>query len=266
MDIDLTGKRALVCGSTAGIGHAAAVELALLGASVTLLARDGAKLAATAAGLPRPRGQAHATLVADFARHEEVRDVVRGAVGSAGRGDGAFQILVNNSGGPPPGPAAEATVEQFLAAFSAQLFAAHHLAQALLPGMRAARYGRIINVISTSVKQPIPNLGVSNTVRAAVANWAKTLAGEVAADGITVNSVLPGYTSTDRLAALVKGRAGKTGQSEEAVKGEIVATIPAGRFGRPEEVGAVIAFLATPAAAYVNGVALAVDGGRTGSL
>ncbi len=265
MDLSLAGKKALVCGSSQGIGRAAAVELAALGATVTLLARDEDRLRLAAAELPRPHGadaQPHSHLVADFSRPEQVRQAVSSAIDPAS----PFHILINNTGGPPGGPITEATPEQFLAAFTAHVVCNQILVQALLPGMKAARYGRIINVISTSVKAPIPGLGVSNTIRGAVASWAKTLAGEVGPHGITVNNVLPGYTGTDRLASLIAARAQKSGESEEAVKQAMIATIPAGRFGEASEVGAAIAFLASPAAGYINGINLPVDGGRLGTL
>jgi 3-oxoacyl-[acyl-carrier protein] reductase len=175
-------------------------------------------------------------------------------------------ILINNTGGPPAGTAQTATIEAFETAFRQHLLANQTLLQALLPAMRATGYGRIVNVISTSVKEPIAGLGVSNTIRAAVASWAKTLASELAADGITVNNVLPGYTHTQRLDSLLATRATATGRSVEDIADGILADVPAGRFGEATEIAAVIAFLCTPAAAYVNGVSIAVDGGRTRAL
>ncbi len=262
MNLDLTGKRALVCGSTQGIGWACALEMASLGAAVTLMARDAGRLSARVRELPPMSGASHDLVAVDLSQPERVREAISAKVASGA----AYHILVNNTGGPPPGLASEATGEQFIAAINAQLISAQHLVQALLPGMKAAKYGRIINIISTSVKQPIPNLGVSNTVRAAVASWAKTLSAEVGGFGITVNNVLPGYTVTERLKALVTGRAAKAGVAESAVERELMATIPAGRFGEASEIGAAAAFLASPAAGYVNGINLPVDGGRLGCL
>jgi 3-oxoacyl-[acyl-carrier protein] reductase len=265
MDLSLAGKKALVCGSSQGIGRAAAAELASLGATVTLMARDEDRLRLAAADLPRPLGgdaQPHSYLIADFSKPDQVRQAVHAAADPAS----PYHILVNNTGGPPGGPIADATAEQFLSAFTAHLLCNQALVQVLIPGMKAARYGRIINIISTSVKVPIPGLGVSNTIRGAVASWAKTLAGELGPHGITVNNVLPGFTSTDRLASLIKTRAQKSGESEESVAKGMIVTIPAGRFGEASEVGAAIAFLATPAAAYINGINLPVDGGRLGTL
>lgn len=260
MNLDLTGKHALVCGSTQGIGKAAAVELALLGADVTLVARNEEKLKATVAELER-LGH-HDYIVADFTSPETVKQALEKYLE---RGK-PFHILVNNTGGPPGGPIVDAKTEEFVAAFSAHLLCNHIITQAVLPGMKQAGYGRIINVISTSVKQPLKGLGVSNTVRAAVGNWAKTLSLEVASAGITVNNVLPGATATQRLSGLLEAKSSKTGIAKAELEKEMMQEIPAGRFAAPEEVASAIAFLATPAAAYINGINVPVDGGRTGNL
>lgn len=261
MNINLSGMRALVAGSTQGIGKAAAVELALLGAAVTLLARDAAKLAAVARELPTPAAQAHDFLVADFANPDEVARVAKACVANT-----HYHILVNNTGGPPAGAALDARPEDFLRALNSHLICNHLLVQALVPGMKKLAYGRIINVISTSVKIPIAGLGVSNTTRGAVANWAKTLSLELAPLGITVNNVLPGSTQTGRIEDIIRTRAARSGKPEAAIRQQMIDEIPAARMATPEEVAAAIAFLATPAAAYINGVNLPVDGGRTGSL
>ncbi|CAN5683652.1 SDR family oxidoreductase [soil metagenome] len=271
MNLDLTGKRALICGSSGGIGLACAAELAGLGAQCILLARDEGKLAAALRTLPPVGGlggRGHVRIVADLANPEGVRDAVAGHLRgeSAGSGAGAVHIVINNTGGPPAGSALEAKPEDLLKAFSAQLIAAQMLAQLLAPGMKAAGYGRIINITSTSVKQPIPNLGISNIVRPAVAAWAKCLATELGGFGITANNILPGFTSTERLSALMSGRAKTQQRSQSEVEAEVMATIPAGRFAAPREVAAVVAFLCTPAAAYVNGINVPVDGGRLGGL
>ena len=178
----------------------------------------------------------------------------------------AVHILINNTGGPAPGPAHLAKAEEFLLAFQAHLINNHQLMQLCLPGMKQAGYGRIINIISTSVKIPLPNLGVSNTIRGAVGNWAKTLANELAAFGITVNNVLPGATATERLTGIIKNKANKFNISEEDAREEMKAEIPAKRFAQPEEIAYAAAFLASPAAAYINGINVPVDGGRTGNL
>lgn len=259
METSLEGRHALVSGGSRGIGRAAAEALATLGARVTLVARDPDVLAAACAALP---GDGHRFVQADAADPAALRRAVEAHLAA----HGAATILVNNSGGPPGGPVHLAEPAAFEAAFRQHLLSAHQLVQATLPGMRAAGYGRIINVISTSVKEPIRDLGVSNTVRGAVANWAKTLAGELGRDGITVNNVLPGYTATQRLDYIFDTKAKKSSRPRAEIEAEAKASVPLGRFAEPAEVAAVIAFLATPAAAYVNGVSIPVDGGRTGSL
>ncbi len=267
MELSLVGKRALVCGGSRGIGLACGVELAQLGCNVTLLARDEDRLRLAAAELENTCDQKHGFIVADFSRPNEAMDAVRGAMESTGeQGEGAFHIFINNTGGPPGGPASAAKPEEYLAAFTAHVVTGQMLVQALVPGMQAAGFGRIVNIISTSVKAPIPGLGVSNTIRGAVAQWAKTLAGELGPYGITVNNVLPGYTATERLSSLVSTKAQKQSTSVESVEEEMRQSIPVRRFGRPEEIGAAAAFLCTPAAAYINGINLPVDGGRLQGL
>jgi 3-oxoacyl-[acyl-carrier protein] reductase len=261
MNLDLTGKRAVVCGSTQGIGKASAIELALLGADVTLIARNEEKLKAVVAELKKISAKNHLYVVADFEDTEDVRKKAQ-AIASAY----PVHILVNNTGGPPPAPAIDSAPEAFVKAFSSHLLCNQILVQAFVEGMKAARYGRIINVISTSVKIPIKGLGVSNTIRGAVANWSKTLSHELAPFGITVNNVLPGASMTSRLESVIKGKAEKTGKSPEEVEKEMISEIPAGRISDPSEVAAAVAFLASPAAGYINGINIPVDGGRTGSL
>lgn len=257
MNLDLKGKNALVCGSSKGIGKAAAFELAALGANVILVSRSADKMAAITKELEQGQGQQHGFLSADFTDTADLREKVQGLTANK-----PIHILVNNTGGPPSGPITEAKLEAFSKAFTTHLLCNHLLAKAVLPGMRKEGYGRIINVISTSVKAPLPGLGVSNTVRGAVGNWAKTLANEVGVDGITVNNVLPGATSTGRLQEIIEKKAERSGKSQEEVIATMQSSIPLQRFAEPEEIGAAIAFLATPAAAYITGVALAVDGGR----
>ncbi len=252
----------MVCGSTQGIGRAIAEELALLGATVTLVARNEEKLREAQTELPTPQNQKHRFLCADFSRPDELQSKLELHL----QDNTAYHILINNTGGPAGGPIANARTDEFLSAFNNHLICNHLLAQALLAGMKEEKYGRIINIISTSVKQPLKGLGVSNTIRAAVANWAKTLATEVAPFGITVNNVLPGATKTARLASIITNKAGKTGHQIEDVEKEMLAEIPAGRFGAAEEIAAAAAFLASPAAGYINGINVPVDGGRTGCL
>jgi 3-oxoacyl-[acyl-carrier protein] reductase len=262
MQLDLTGRHALVCGASQGIGRATAIELAELGANVTLLARSTDQLKDVAASLSTKHASQHHDWRSVDMQDTSGLQVTAAEIVAAN----PVQILINNTGGPPGGPAHTAEAAAFESAFRQHLIAGQALLQTVLPGMRASGYGRLVNVISTSVKEPIPGLGVSNTIRAAVASWAKTLAGELAVDGITVNNVLPGYTRTARLDGILDAQMKKTGRSEDELAAEMVAAVPARRFGEPSEVAAVIAFLCTPAAAYVNGVSIAVDGGRTKSL
>lgn len=261
MNLDLIGKKAIVCGSTQGIGKASAIELASLGAQIVLLARDEQKLKATCTELPAHHNQVHSYQVADFSSTEHVSQVIRDYVTQ-----NTVHILVNNTGGPPGGLAIDASIDEFIQAFSNHLLCNQILTQAVVPSMKSEKYGRIINIISTSVKIPLKGLGVSNTVRGAVASWAKTLSVELAPFGITVNNVLPGATRTGRLEALVQAKATKSGKSFDHVMNEMVTEIPAGRVGDASEVAAAVAFLATPAAAYINGINIPVDGGRTGTL
>lgn len=261
MNISLNGKNALVGGASAGIGRAIALELAVLGANVTLIARNESNLQAVLQQLDRSNGQSHQYVVADFAQMADLMQKISHILEKQ-----PFHILINNTGGPPGGPITEANADTFLSAYSNHLLCNQLLAQSVLPGMKAAQYGRIINIISTSVKEPLDGLGVSNSTRWAVAGWAKTWANEVGKFGITVNNVLPGYTSTGRLVEIIEKRAAANNISTEAVETAFKAHVPLQRFAQPEEVAAVAAFLATPAAAYINGINLPVDGGRTKSL
>ncbi|WP_199611134.1 SDR family oxidoreductase [Flocculibacter collagenilyticus] len=262
MNLNLTNKNALVCGSSQGIGKAIAKELASLGANVTLFARNEASLNDVKAELDTSKGQKHLCLVADFSDTDAVKKAIEQQLSQIS----TYHILVNNTGGPAPGPANQAEPSAFINAFNQHLINNHHLVQALLPGMKSAMYGRIINVISTSVKQPLPNLGVSNTVRGAVASWAKTLANELGAFGITVNNVLPGATNTARLDAIIQNKANKQNKPIEQVIEEEKSLIPLRRFGEPEEFANAVAFLASPSAGYITGTNLPVDGGRTACL
>ena len=261
MNTDLRGRHALVCGGSEGIGRAAAEALAIAGADVTVLARRPERLADVVAALPRRADQHHAHVAVDVSDTAALQAAIAALVAAR-----PVHVLVNNTAGPPGGPAHAADPEQFVAVFRQHLVAGQVLVQAVLPGMRAAGFGRIVNVVSTSVKEPIANLGVSNTIRGAVASWAKTLSRELAADGITVNNVLPGYTRTQRLDQILAERAKASGKSVDDVAKAMLATVPAGRFAEPAEVAAAIGFLASPAAGYVNGVSLAVDGGRMNSI
>jgi len=257
---NLEGKTALVCGASQGIGWASAKALAASGARIVMVARTAEALEQR---LKELGGDGHAFWAVDLQNLQQVRN----GYGSWGNGlEEAVHILVNNSGGPPAGALHASATEAFDAPWKQQLLAAHELMRAVLPGMKAAGYGRIINVISTSVKAPLRGLGVSNTIRAAVANWSKTLSVELAPWGITVNNVLPGATLTDRLVSIIEGKAASTGHSAADIQKEMLSEIPTGRFGTAEEVAAAVAFLASPAAGYINGIHLPVDGGRTPNL
>ncbi|GEQ87107.1 short-chain dehydrogenase [Patiriisocius marinistellae] len=261
MKLDLKNKNALVCGSSAGIGKATAKELAHLGATITLVARNEEKLKEVLASLSTQNGQTHDYLVADFSDFKGLKSTLEDATANKD-----FHILLNNTGGPKAGPIFSAEIEEFEAAFTQHLKCNHILAQAVVPGMKKAGYGRIINVISTSVKQPIEGLGVSNTIRGAVANWSKTLATEVGPFGITVNNVLPGATATERLDAILHNVAKKINGTFDQANTMMQNVVPAKRFAEPEEIAYAIAFLASPSASYINGINLPVDGGRTKSL
>lgn len=261
LSMNLSGKTALVAGSTQGIGFASAQALASLGANCVLIARNEEALKAALAKLETAAGQQHSYLVADFSNPANVQEAVSGFVQN-----NTIHILVNNTGGPAAGPIVDAAPENFLQAFQQHLICNHILATLAMPGMKAAGYGRIINVISTSVKIPLKGLGVSNTIRGAVASWAKTMANELAPFGITVNNVLPGATATARLENIITNKSAKTGTALDEVEKEMLEEIPAKRFGKPEEIAAMVAFLASPAAGYVNGTSIPVDGGRTGSI
>jgi len=261
MNLSLLGKNALVCGSSKGIGRASAIELASMGANVTLAARSEGALRELVSALDSSQGQSHSYITVDYTDQADLKSKVSALVAEY-----TIHILINNTGGPPGGPIISATSEAFLAAYNQHLICNHILATAVMDGMKTADYGRIINIISTSVKQPLNNLGVSNTTRGAVANWAKTLASEVAKYGITVNNVLPGATSTGRLDEIIGNKAKKSGKTKEETVAAMQSIIPAGRFAKPEEVAAAVGFLASPAASYITGINLPVDGGRTKSL
>lgn len=260
MDLKLNNKKALVCGSTQGIGKATAIALAQEGVNVTLVARNEERLKLTLAELPQHRN--HNYIVADFSNPEELRTKVSHYISQ----NHGFHILVNNTGGPKGGPVFGADLNEFESAFTQHLKCNHVLAQTVVPFMKTQCFGRIVNVISTSVKQPLDGLGVSNTIRGAVANWSKTLANELGEHGITVNNVLPGATSTERLAEIIKNKSAKTGVSIEDATKAMMSSVPAKRFAKPEETANAIVFLSSECASYINGINLPVDGGRTKSL
>lgn len=260
--MELSGKHVLVCGSTQGIGFETAKLMASRGATVTLVARNEEKLKDALQSLESNENQKHDYLVADFSKPEELRSVLKKFTDLGRKPD----ILVNNTGGPKGGPIKDADTSEFIDAFNQHLICNHILVQALYPGMIENGGGRIINVISTSVKQPLNNLGVSNTVRGAVANWSKTLANELGQYNITVNNVLPGATNTGRLQSIAENKASKTNNSVDKVFDDMAKQSPMQRIAEPIEVAEAIAFLASDRASYINGINVPVDGGRTKSL
>ena len=262
MNLNLIDKHAVVCGSTQGIGKASAIELALMGANVTLIARNEDALKKTIAELDHSKKQQHQYIVADFINPADLTEKINAYVSK----NGPVNILVNNTGGPAGGPIIDAKLSEFMQTFSNHLLCNHIITQAVVPGMKQSGYGRIINIISTSVKDPIKGLGVSNTIRAAVANWSKTLSKELGQFGITVNNVLPGATKTQRLTSILDSKSQKTGVNKEQLEKEMLHEIPLSRFADAAEVAAAVAFLASPAAAYISGINIPVDGGRTGNL
>lgn len=261
MNLSLEGRNAVICGSSQGIGFSIAEELALMGANCTLLARNEENLKLAVLGLDIALRQNHSWKAVDFNDQEATKKMIRELADRQ-----PVHILVNNSGGPPAGPITEAKEDQFLKAFNQHLITNHILTTTVMEGMKKEQYGRIINIISTSVKVPLKNLGVSNTIRGAVASWARTMANELGQFGITVNNVLPGFTRTQRLEEIIRNTSAKKGISTEQVEREMMEEVPARRFGETGEIAALAAFLASPAAAYINGTSIRVDGGRTGSI
>ncbi len=259
MNLDLKNRNAIVCGSTQGIGKASAIELAKLGANITLIARNESKLLDVLNVLDKSKGQNHSLLCVDFSKSEILKEKVNTLLDD-------YHILINNTGGPEAGPITDAYTSSFEDAFRMHLVNNQILAQKVIKGMKKDRFGRIINIISTSVKAPIPGLGVSNTIRAAVASWAKTLSTEVGPYGITVNNVLPGFTNTNRLKSLITKKAHSQGKTEKEIENTMKSQVPAGRFGKAIEVASAVAFLCSPSASYINGINIPVDGGRTKSL
>lgn len=260
--MSLNNYTAVVCGSTQGIGWEAAQQLANKGATVVLVARNEDTLKLKLGELASPNGQQHGYLVADFSNPDKLKAVLDAWTAAGNKAN----ILINNTGGPKGGPILEADTSEFLAAFNQHLICNHILVQSLYKGMIESGYGRIINVISTSVKQPLPNLGVSNTIRGAVASWSKTMANELGKFGITVNNVLPGATNTGRLQSIAEAKSEKTGESTATIFDEMAHESPMNRIAEPIEVANAIVFLASPEASYINGINVPVDGGRTKSL
>jgi len=263
MNLNLTGKTALVGGSSQGLGEASAVALSNNGANIVLLARNESKLQKVLASLSTSEGQQHSYVIADHSDPYQLKEKVAQHLT---QNNITIEILINNTGGPPPGPISTMSSAQILTAINMHLIASHELTMLVLPNMKTKNYGRIINITSTSVKEPIKDLGLSNTVRASVANWAKTMANELATFGITVNNVLPGTISTMRIDQILDARANKNNSSVEIELESMKSAIPMKRIGEVEDIGGAVAFLASPAAKYITGINLPVDGGRTRGL
>ena len=258
MDLGLKKKNAIVCGSTQGIGEATAQELARQGANITLAARNKDVLSNVLESLDKSLGQSHRFVCIDFSADNFLEKIQ--AL------DQSYDILINNTGGPAGGPIIDAKPQAFLDAFKMHLINNQLLVSHVVQSMKVKNFGRIINVISTSVKAPIQGLGVSNTIRAAVANWAKTLSLELGPFGITVNNVLPGFTNTNRLTSIIQRKANEQSKSIDDVSKAMQGSVPARRFGESHEVANAVAFLSSVGASYINGINLPVDGGRTASL
>lgn len=263
MNLNLQDKNAFVCGSTQGIGLASAKTLAKMGANITLIARNETKLQAALLELDNSLNQQHDYLIADFSKPEQLREITADYIKSSQKN---IHILINNTGGPKGGAITEADAMEFVRAYEMHIVCNHYLAQNVLDGMKNDRFGRIINIISTSVKIPINGLGVSNTTRGAVASWAKTWSNEVAKFGITVNNVLPGFTDTVRLKQLFEAKATRLNTNYETILQNAINTVPANRLATAQEVANVVGFLCSEAAAMVNGTSIPVDGGRTGCI
>jgi 3-oxoacyl-[acyl-carrier protein] reductase len=262
MDFGLKGRVAIVAAASKGLGKAVAAELAREGAHVAICARNGAELEKAAAEIEKASGIAPLTQALDVTRYDDVKSFV----GAVAKKFGRVDICVTNAGGPPSKKFVDISIEDWRAAVDLNLMSAVFFAKEALPLMRERKWGRLITITSMSVKQPVDGLLLSNSIRAAVTGLARTLANEYGADGITVNNVCPGYTLTERLEQLAAKRASDAGISREKVLESMSAQVPMGRIGRPEEFAALVAFLASERASYINGTTIAVDGGWVKSL
>ena len=262
MNLSLKHKHAFVCGSTDGIGKASALLMAKYGCEITLIARNQEKLDSTLSELAQNDDQNHSTVCADFDDPGMLKEKVNSQISTLGK---PVDILVNNSGGPHGGALIEAEEDEFRIAFERLLICNHIMAKAVVPGMKEQGSGRIINIISTSVRQVIPGLGVSNTIRGSVAQWGKTLAIELGEYGICVNNILPGYTATARLQDLADSKAETMGVTPDQIRDDWAKNTSLKRLGTPDEIASSVAFLASDAAGYVSGHNLSVDGGRFGA-
>jgi len=261
MNLDLSGKKALICGGSRGLGLASAIELASLGAEITLLARTEELLIENVKTLKSISDLNHDYLIGDLSDLASLETTLGEYLKTAD-----WQILLNNTGGPPGGNLIDANSTDLVIAFKRHIVASQELMQWILPGMKRVGYGRIINIVSTSVRQPIKSLAVSNTIRGAMASWSKTLSNELAETGITVNCILPGTTSTERIEEILNSRMKIYGYSYEEARDLMIQEIPMGRFAEPKEIGQVVAFVASPAASYMTGTVIPVDGGKIKSI
>lgn len=259
MKLSLINKHAIVCGSTDGIGKASALLLAKQGCEITLVARNQNKLNSTLSELNKEHNQEHHSICTDFDDPSDLKNKITMHIESL---DKSVDILVNNSGGPHGGPLIEAEEDEFRTAFERLLICNHIMVKAVFPGMEKNGSGRIINIISTSVKQVIPGLGVSNTIRGSVAQWGKTLALELGANGICVNNILPGYTSTARLKDLAESKAHSLGVNVADIRKQWEENTSLKRLGTPDEIANTVLFLASDESSYVTGHNFSVDGGR----
>lgn len=261
MNLQLNFKHALVCGASKGLGRASAIKLAKIGAKVTVVARSESLLQKVVQELKSISAIEHKYLVLDLSDISQVES----SISELNKND-PIQIVVNNSGGPAGGTLLGANIDDMTAAFTNHILCSQTIAKIVLPTMRQLNYGRIINIVSTSVRQPIDGIGISNTIRGAMASWSKTLSNEVALDGITVNNVLPGSTKTQRLDEIMEARMNSSRMTKEEVQQSFLNEIPMKRFGVKSEIAAAVAFLASPAASYITGVSLPVDGGKIRSI
>lgn len=262
MNLDLKEKNALVCGGSRGLGEISAIELSKLGANITLLARNEENLKLVLGKLSNNGQQEHAYIQADLSDGiEPLKEKIESLTSQKN-----IHILINNTGGPSGGTIQEAKTEELSNAFHNHLLISHSLVKWLKAGMLTDKYGRIINIVSTSVRQPIPGLGVSNVTRGAMASWAKTLSAELAPTGITVNNILPGTTQTERIEEILVSRQKIYNYSYEEAVQSMLNEIPFGRFASPEEIGGVVAFIASPASSYITGASIPVDGGKIKSI
>ncbi len=257
----LKNKTALVCGGSDGLGYGAAQQFATAGAELVIVGRSEKKLQEKKAILDNINGKNNRLLILDFDHLDTVQATISELVDKV-----SIHILVNNCGGPPPGKLVDADSNALLKAFNQHIIASHIISSLVIPGMKESGYGRIINIISTSVRQPIPGLGVSNTIRGAMASWSKTLSHELASTGITVNNILPGTTKTSRLDNIINARQKRFNISLEEATEQMLNEIPLGRFAEVVEISKAILFLASPDASYITGTNLQVDGGKIKSI